>query len=77
MTDPKSTPKADGPKTPAKPAVKDEDVKTGTDASNAKGGKDVSGDQKVMERDDIGAAAGPGKPETVKVITEVRPGVAN
>lgn len=38
---------------------------------------DVAEGQQVMERDDIGAAAGPGEPEVVKVITEVNPGTAN
>ena len=76
MTDAKSTPaKTDAPK----PAAKDDskDAKTSGPAGQSGDRKDVSGDQKVQEREDIGAAAGEGKPETVKVITEVRPGLAN
>lgn len=79
MTDAKSTPKTD----PTKPAAKDaddgKDVKTPADAEKAKSGErdDVADGQSVMERDDIGAADGPGKPDKVKVITEVHPGTAN
>lgn len=49
------------------------------DSAKAKTGErdDVAEGQQVMERDDIGAAAGPGEPEVVKVITEVNPGTAN
>ena len=76
MTDAKSTPKTtakDEPKDDGKNVVTTEDVRK----DQAGDRKDVSGDQQVMERDDIGAADGPGKPGTVKVITEVRPGLAN
>jgi hypothetical protein len=74
MTDAKSAPKAT-----VKPAAKDENVKTAavTGAVKAAGRGDVAEGQSVMERDDIGAAAGPGKPDKVKVITEVNPGTAN
>jgi hypothetical protein len=74
MTDAK-TPAA---KTPAKDTPKDDTKNTSEDAKAQSGDrKDVSGDQQVQEREDIGAAAGEGKPDTVKVITEVRPGLAN
>ena len=82
MTDAaKSTP-GTSKATTTKSAAKDDatkNVKTTDEFKDEQSGKrdDVADGQQVQEREDIGAAAGEGKPETVKVITEVRPGVAN
>jgi hypothetical protein len=54
--------------------AKSEDAKTTAEDGDR---DDVAAGQKAMERDDIGAAALPDGPDTVKVITEVNPGTAN
>lgn len=60
-----------------KPAAKDEDAKTAKTAPKDGERDDAPEGQQVMERDDIGAADDPDGPETVDVITQVRPGLAN
>lgn len=91
MTDSKSTPKAKTPAAKddtapvTGPAVHDhrnddaENVTATADLEDEKSGDrdDVIDGQQVQERDDLGAAAEPDGPDTVKLITEVRPGLAN